>query len=139
ACRAAIEWAETQPTAEDIVKNCPEKWRLWALYHPEFLKQCPPGLLNHSISWGEWWKEVNGSDWTQLLREQPQFATLCTEHRGWEKFNGWDWSRLLRKRPQFAPQCSSHGGWNKFDGEDWEGLLSVQPQFAKKRSDAEKL
>ncbi len=133
ACREAIGWLKTQPTVEDIVKNCPKKWRLWALNHLKFLKQCSPELLHHFTQLKEWWEEFDGWDWAQLLEDQPQFADLCSAHGGWQKFDGWDWAWLLSKQPQFAPQCSANGGWEKFYDKDWKWLIERQPQFAEKR------
>ena len=42
--------------------------------------------------------KLSGSDWCQLLCDQPQFADQCD----WSKSSGGDWSLLLREQPQFA-------------------------------------
>ena len=72
----------------------------------------------------EKWDELDGQDWSWLLRERPGFSARCK----WGKLNGGDWSWLLREQPQLADRCD----WRKFRECDWDFLLSAQPQFSGK-------
>ena len=67
------------------------------------------------------WNQLDGQDWSWLLRERPGFSIRCK----WGKLTGGDWSWLLREQPQFADKCD----WRKFRECDWDFLLSAQPQF----------
>ena len=42
-------------------------------------------------------EKLNGSDWSNLLTKQPQFADKCP----WDKFEAQDWTSLLKIQPQF--------------------------------------
>ena len=55
--------------------------------------------MNYENYTKEDWSKLNGSDWSRLLREQPQFSEHCTE-KYWSKLDGTDWSQLLREQPQ---------------------------------------
>jgi hypothetical protein len=70
------------------------------------------------------WSELDGQDWSWLLRERPGFSPRCK----WGKLTGGDWSWLLREQPQFADKCD----WRKLRECDWDFLLSKQPQFSSK-------
>ena len=74
------------------------------------------------------WSELDGRDWSRLLRNQPQFADKCDKCDKWDEFGGVEWRSLLCKQPQFADKCD----WGKLDGDCWSRLLCEQPQFAEK-------
>ncbi len=44
------------------------------------------------------WSQLDGSNWADLLANQPQFADKCK----WNKFGGGDWASLLAEQPQFV-------------------------------------
>ncbi len=61
-------------------KDCVE-----LLKHPEVNVEIP-------------WQNLNGSDWSELLSEKPQFADKCD----FKLLDDDNWQRLLKKQPQFA-------------------------------------
>ena len=44
------------------------------------------------------WKNMNGREWSELLREQPQFADKCD----WANLEEEEWDSLSEEQPQFA-------------------------------------
>ena len=79
------------------------------------MQQCI-NLINRGNS-----DQLNGENWSWLLRCQPQFADICA----WDKLDGWAWCNLLHYQPQFVDICV----WDKLDDEDWTALIFYQPQF----------
>ena len=87
---------------------------------PQFIYQCSCLEL------------IDGNDWVQILKKQPQLADKCD----WEKLDGADWCKLLMEQPQFADKCD----WKKIDihtrnvyGESAVcNLLISQPQLIDK-------
>ena len=65
--------------------------------------------------------QLDGDDWSYLLRNRPQFADVCD----WDKLSGWNWVCLLHVSPQHAYLCD----WNKLNDGDWYFLIHYQPQF----------
>lgn len=66
------------------------------------------------------WGKFDSSDWSNLLKSQPQFADKCIEYKDWEEFHSWNWRNLLSYQPQFSDKCKK---WHWFKPLDWVNLL----------------
>jgi Fe-S cluster biosynthesis and repair protein YggX len=138
-CSEGLKWLEEQKSKEDILNNCPEDWKIWAIQNGilDFVD-----YLNYEELSRDGWNTAN------VIRAQPQlinkfdlnkisvyqiYYVLLNHPRfinssDLDKINGYNISCLLSIRPQFIDKFDL----SKLNGEDISWVLRLQPQFIDK-------
>jgi hypothetical protein len=111
-CYYGLTWVYKQKSKEDILNNCPQKWKLWAIQK---------GVLDFVDCLN--YEDINGEDISYILKEQPKLINKFDL----DKLKGEDIYWILRTQPHLIDKFDL----SKLNKDDISYLLKSQPKLEK--------